>query len=64
MKLDIPVVGVPLNANRCARWMGAVHPTSVTLHEVARLITPEEQAVSPGKRVPQGTSEANVRNIP
>ena len=33
-KLGVPVVGVPLNANRCARWMGEFHPTSVEIEEV------------------------------
>jgi hypothetical protein len=37
-KLDVPVVGIPLNANRCARWMGAFHPTSVELDRVASLV--------------------------
>ena len=37
-KLDIPVVGVPLNANRCARWMGEFKATSVELGEVLRLL--------------------------
>ena len=36
VKLGIPVVGVPLNANRCARWMGEFYPTSVELEEVLR----------------------------
>ena len=36
VKLGVPVVGVPLNANRCARWMGEFHPTSVELEEVFR----------------------------
>ncbi len=36
--LDIPVVGTPLNANRCMRWMGAFHPTSVDLDALSRLV--------------------------
>jgi hypothetical protein len=38
IKVSIPVVGVPLNANRCARWMGEFYPTSTDLEEVGRLI--------------------------
>jgi len=38
-KLDIPVVGVPLNANRCARWMGEFHPTSTDLDAISRLLS-------------------------
>ena len=34
VKLGIPVVGIPLNANRCARWMGEFYPTSVEMEEV------------------------------
>jgi hypothetical protein len=60
VKLDIPVVGVPLNANRCARWMGDFHPTSVTLREVERLIRPEEQAVSPRTGLPGAAVEAST----
>jgi len=37
-KLEVPVVGVPLNANRCARWMGKFHPTSVELEAVFRIV--------------------------
>jgi hypothetical protein len=38
--LNIPVVGIPLNANRCMRWMGAFHPTSVDLGALSRLVAP------------------------
>ncbi len=36
--LNIPVVGIPLNANRCIRWMGEFHPTSVDLDALSRLV--------------------------
>jgi hypothetical protein len=42
-KLEIPVVGVPLNANRCARWMGEFHPTSVELDAVLALLDPRRE---------------------
>ena len=38
MRSGIPVVGIPLNANRCARWMGEFHDTSVNLEELASLV--------------------------
>jgi hypothetical protein len=38
MGLNIPVVGIPLNANRCMRWMGAFHPTSVDLDALGKLV--------------------------
>ncbi|MHB8840404.1 MAG: DUF116 domain-containing protein [Candidatus Aquicultor sp.] len=37
-RLNIPVVGVPLNANRCARWMGKFHETSVDIEALERLV--------------------------
>lgn len=40
-KLGVPVVGAPLNANRCARWMGTFNPTSVEMKEVERLVKGE-----------------------
>lgn len=39
MGLKIPVVGIPLNANRCMRWMGAFHPTSVDLEALRKLVS-------------------------
>jgi hypothetical protein len=39
MDLNIPVVGIPLNANRCIRWMGAFHPTSVDLDALRKLVS-------------------------
>jgi hypothetical protein len=33
----IPVLGVPLNANRCARWMGEFFSNSVSLRQIERL---------------------------
>jgi len=39
MGLKIPVVGLPLNANRCMRWMGAFHPTSVDLEALRQLVS-------------------------
>jgi len=37
-KLGIPVVGIPLNANRCVRWFGEFHPNSVHLQELEALL--------------------------
>jgi hypothetical protein len=38
MKLGIPTVGIPLSANRCARWMGAFYENSVSLEKIAQLM--------------------------
>jgi hypothetical protein len=37
-KINIPVVGIPLNANRCVRWFGEFLPNSVDLVELERLV--------------------------
>lgn len=34
---QLPVVGLPLNANRCARWMEAFHPNSINLKRLENL---------------------------
>jgi len=38
MRADVPVVGLPLDANRCARWWGQFHPNSVNLPELEKLL--------------------------
>ncbi len=35
---NIPAVGLPLNANRCARWFGEIRPTSVNLRRLENLL--------------------------
>jgi hypothetical protein len=37
-KNNIPVVGIPLNANRCVRWFGEFFPNSVDLAALERLV--------------------------
>lgn len=34
----IPVVGIPLNANRCIRWFGRFFPNSIDLNELERVL--------------------------
>jgi hypothetical protein len=38
-KNNIPVMGIPLNANRCIRWFGEFFPNSLDLAELERLVT-------------------------
>ena len=38
-KNNIPVVGIPLNANRCVRWFGEFFPNSIDLVELERLLS-------------------------
>jgi hypothetical protein len=40
MKAGLPVVGIPLNANRCGRWMDGFYNTSVDLEAVTSLTAP------------------------
>jgi hypothetical protein len=37
-KYNIPVVGIPLDANRCVRWMGSFNENSVNLEMLEKLI--------------------------
>jgi hypothetical protein len=39
MKNNIPVVGLPLNANRCRRWFGEFHPNSIDLDELEGMLS-------------------------
>jgi hypothetical protein len=38
LRLGLPTVGVPLSANRCARWMGDFYENSVSLEKIAELV--------------------------
>jgi hypothetical protein len=37
-KYNLPVIGLPLNANRCVRWMGSFNENSVNLEMLEKLI--------------------------
>lgn len=38
IEMDIPPVGIPLDANLCVRWMGKAHETSFNLEELEKLM--------------------------
>jgi hypothetical protein len=38
ISIGIPPVGIPLNANRCARWMNQAHETSFNLEQLEELL--------------------------
>ncbi len=38
LKYGIPALGIPLDANRCARWTDDFYPNSVNLEEIERLL--------------------------
>jgi hypothetical protein len=38
IRTGIPPVGIPLNANRCARWMSQAHETSFNLEQLEELL--------------------------
>lgn len=35
---NIPVSGMPLDANKCSRWLGDFYPNSVNLHKLNRIL--------------------------
>jgi len=37
-KYDVPAIGVPLDANRCIRWMGDFYPNSVNEKKILSLL--------------------------
>ena len=39
IRIGIPPVGIPLNANRCARWMSQAHETSFNLEQLEELLS-------------------------
>ena len=39
MKAKLPVMGIPLNANRCPRWMGGFFETSVDLSALENILS-------------------------
>ena len=43
LKSGIPPVGIPLNANRCARWMSQAHETSFNLEAAGRAVEVREE---------------------
>jgi hypothetical protein len=47
-KNHIPVVGIPLNANRCRRWFGRFYPNSIDLDELGRLLSNVQESATPG----------------
>jgi len=42
MKAGVPVIGVPLDANRCARWWDQFFPNSANVGELERLLSRTE----------------------
>jgi hypothetical protein len=38
LKHDVPVVGIPLDANRCARWWGEFHMNTVNFAKLESLL--------------------------
>ena len=38
-RYKIPVVGIPLNTNRCVRWFGEFFPNSIDLDELEKLVS-------------------------
>ncbi len=56
-KAGVPVVGVPLDANRCARWWGEFKPNAVNLDELASVLG-AETLLHGGRRRPPLASKS------
>jgi hypothetical protein len=42
-KRSVPAVGIPLDANRCSRWMGEFYNNSVNINCLEKLLNPNDQ---------------------
>ena len=49
-RAGVPVIGLPLDANRCARWWGEFHYNTVNLRHLERLLGEETRRSSVGQR--------------
>jgi hypothetical protein len=47
-RAGVPVLGIPLDANRCARWWGEFHSNTVNLQQLERLLGDETGRCSVG----------------
>lgn len=56
---NVPVIGMPLDANRCARWWGSFYPNTVNIRELERLLG-EETLKNPASKGRSG--ETSHRN--
>lgn len=43
-KQNVPAVGIPLDANRCSRWMGEFYNNSVNINCLEKLLNPNDQS--------------------
>ncbi|HBB91323.1 MAG: hypothetical protein A2X22_02645 [Bacteroidetes bacterium GWF2_49_14] len=48
-KNGIPAIGVPLDANRCARWMGVFFPNSLNMYQLEALIDHNKEKSPPAE---------------
>ena len=49
-KAGVPVTGIPLDANRCARWWGEFHPNSLNIPELEKILGKETIVHPPSRR--------------
>jgi len=59
MRAGVPVVGVPLDANRCARWWGEFHPNAVNLNILQTLLGEETLLTSAHVKSKTGVAPRN-----
>jgi hypothetical protein len=60
-RANVPVIGMPLDANRCARWWGCFYPNTVNIREFEQLLGGEtlKKPISNGRST--GTKLRNQR---
>jgi hypothetical protein len=60
MRAGVPVMGIPLDANRCARWWGEFHPNTVNTREMEILLGEETEL---GPRSLEHLSDEHNRSL-
>ena len=57
---EVPVVGIPLDANRCARWWGEFYHNTVNLQQLERLLGEETLIRASERSQTPGTVRRNL----
>jgi hypothetical protein len=60
MRAGVPVTGIPLDANRCARWWGDFHPNTVNMQEIEKLLGDGNKTRPQARVTPQSTSNPSA----
>ncbi|MGA9119021.1 MAG: DUF116 domain-containing protein [Bacteroidota bacterium] len=63
MRAGVPAVGIPLDANRCARWWGRLYPNTVNEEELETLLG-EETKVYPRNKLGSLNPDVGIQKVP